>query len=359
MAVTFSQAAGTNVLPGQTNTYVKSHEATGNLIVSYSRNPNDFPLNRYVQYREVTKDAGYYLRITAEEAARIVGGELNEFLWPDGADRPQRNAGWEQFAYVEYKTQRFDFDFTLGYKAQQQADWDVRATGAATKSQQAMTGRTRAVHNMLADNANWDASHRSAVASILTNQGSWEVSTTQRSDIKRSLNHARDTIRQSTIDVVKKEDLRLVMNAITAARVGESQEIRDYIKGSEDAWKEVHGQEGRYSEYGLPNKLYGYEIVVESSVMVTSARGASTVTRQDVMNDGIVYMLARPGGLVSNAAAGPSWSTIMLFLFEEMTVETKDDDDNRRTSGHVVDDYAPAVTSSISGFKFESVIEGT
>ncbi len=70
-------AVGTAVYPGQgPNTFVKSMQATDNLVVSYSRNPQDFPLARYVQYKSVTKDSGYYLVITAENAARIVGGNL-------------------------------------------------------------------------------------------------------------------------------------------------------------------------------------------------------------------------------------------------------------------------------------------
>lgn len=357
MPQAFSSGAGTYALPGASNTYIKDHGATGNLVISFSRDIKKFPLNRYVQIREVKKDAGYYLQITAEEAGRVVGGELSEFVWPDGADRPRRNAGHEQFRFKDYKTERFDFDFTLGYKAQKQADWDVRETGAATKSQQAMTARTRAVHRLLGDNANWEASHYADVSAILTNQGSWELSTTQRGDIKRSLNHGLTVIQKDTLSVVRKEDLHLVMNPTTAARVGESQEIRDYIKGSEDAWKDVIGQEGRYSEYGLPDRLYGFDVVVEDAVMVTSARGAATVTRSWVMGDGVAFLLARPGGLIAKAASGPSFSTVMLFMYEEMTVETMDDDKNRRTEGHVVEDYAPALTAPVSGFKFNAVIE--
>jgi hypothetical protein len=356
MPQAFSHGTGTYALPGGSNTYVKNHQATGNLVISYSRNPKDFPLNRYVQIREVKKDSGFYLQITAEEAGRVVGGNLSEFVWPDGADRPRRNAGHEQFRFVDYRTERFDFDFTLGYKAQNQADWDVRETGAATKSQQAMTARTRAVQSTLADETNWDASHIVAVDAIPGCQDSWELSTTQRGDIKKSLNYGTQVIQKETLSVVKKKDLQLVMNPVTAARIGESAEIRDYIKGSEDAWKQVIGQEGLYSEYGMPNALYGYEIVVEDAVMVTSPRGAATVVRSWVAPDGIAYLLARPGGLVSSGG-GPSWSTIMLLMFEEMTVETFDDDKNRRTEGDVVEDYAPAMTAPVSGFKFNACIE--
>lgn len=356
MPQSFTSNAGTNVLPGQSNTYIRNHEATDKLVIHYSRDPKKFPLNRYIQMKEVSKDSGYYLQITAEEAGRIVGGNLNEFVWPDGADRPVRNAGWEQFRYEDYRTQRFDFDYTIGYKSEKQADWDIRATGAATKAQQAMTARTKAVHVVLAATGNWDATHVKDVSTITGNTGSWELSTTQRSDIKRSLNFASNLIRRDTLAVVRKEDMMLVMGPVTAQRVGESQEIRDYIKGSEDAWKEVVNQEGRYSEYGLPNSIYGYEVVVEDSVVVTSARGA-TVVRADVIADGTVYMLARPGGLVATVESGPSWSTCMLFMYEEMTVETFDSDEDRRTCGHVVEDFAPVMTSPVSGFYFTGVTE--
>ena len=357
MPTSFASAAGTNVLPGESNTFIRQHDATGHLVVHYSRNPKAFPLNRYIQLKEVKKSTGLYLQITAEEAGRIVGGNLSEFVWPDGSDRPQRNSGWEQFRFLDYRTQRFDYDFQIGYKAQRQADWDILATGAATKAQQAMTARTRAVHQVLYDTNNWDASHVADVASGITgNSGTWELSTTQRGDIKRSLNYGANLIRKDTLAVVRKDDLMLVMNPVSAQRIGESQEIRDYIKGSEDAWKEVINQEGRYSEYGLPNKLYGYEVVVEDSVMVTSNRG-DTVVRSDVMADDIVFMMARPGGLVANVESGPSWSTAMLFMLEELTVEQFSEDKQRRIDGHVVDDFAPVMTSPVSGFYFQNVIE--
>ena len=350
-------ASGTAVYPGGVNTFVKDHRATGNLTVSFSRNPSDFPLARYVQYRQVEKDAGYYLRINTEQAGRIVGGNGNEYVWPDGADRPRRNSGTEKFNFHDYRTTRFDFDFTLGYKTANQADWNIEETEAAFHAQQAMTSRTVMVHDILSVNANWDSTHYADVDAILTNTGSWELSTTQRLDIKRSLNYGRDIIRKDTLGVVKKSDLILVINPYTAQRIGESQEIVDYLKGSPEAWNQVKGREGKYSDYGIPDTLYGVEIVVEDAVMVTSRRGASSVTRQDVMGNGIAYMLARPGGLVSKAGSGPSFSTVMLFTLEELTVERRDDADNRRIEGHVVDDVAPALTAPVSGFKFNAVTE--
>lgn len=351
-------AAGTYAYPGGTNTYVKNHEATGNLVVSFSRNPSDFPLARYVQYRDVKKDAGYYLRIAAEQAARIVGSSLSEYVWPDGADRPRRNNGTEKFRFEDYRTERYDFDFQLGYKAEGQADWNIKDSEAAFKAQQAMTGRTVAVANALQTTGNWDSSHRASVANIDGNAGTWELSTTSRTDIKRSLNYGHNIIRQHTLGVVKRKDLILVMNPVTAQRIGESQEVVDYLKGSPDALKGLTGELAeKYAELGMPARLYGVEIVIEDTVVVTSARGASSVTYSDAMADGNAFLVARPGGLVSKVGSGPSFATCMLFLYEEMTVETRDDKDNRRIEGHVVDDYAVAMTAPVSGFFFQDVIE--
>lgn len=350
-------AAGTAVYPGGVNTYVKSHAATDNLTVSFSRNVRDFPLAQYVQYRDVQKTQGYYLVIDIEQAGRIVGGNLDEYVWPDGADRPRRNSGTEKFAFHDYRTERYDFDFTLGYKAMNEADWNIRDTEANFKAQLAMTGRTRAVNQVLAATGNWDASHVIDVSTITGNSGSWELSTTHRQDIKRSLNYGRELIRKDTLSTVKKADLNLVFNPVSAARYGESQEIVDYLKGSPEAWNQVKGREGKYSDYGIPDTIYGYPIVVEDTVMVTSRRGASSVTRANVMADGTAYLLARPGGLISKAGSGPSFSTCMLFLLEEMTVETLDNTNDRRTEGHVVDDYDVAMTAPVSGFYFQSTIE--
>lgn len=349
-------AAGTPAYPGGTNTYVKSHAATGNLIVSFSREPAKFMLPRYCQYREVTKDSGYYLKIATEQASRLVGGTVDEYVWPDGADRPQRNNGTEKFHYEDYRTERLDYDWQLGYKATNQADWDIRDTEAAFHAQQAMTGRTRQMVQQLENTANWDASHVINVTTIPNNTGNWEVSTTQRLDIKRSINYAWNIIRYATQNAVSRDDLVLVMNVVTAMRVGESQEIVDYIKGSPEAMGHVQGQKPQWSQYGLPDYLYGVEIVVEDAVMTTSVRGAATTVKSDVMSDGVAFLLARPGGLIAKAASGPSFSTAMCFILEEMTVEIRDNPDQRRVEGHVVDDVAAVVTAPVSGFYFTDVI---
>lgn len=357
-------AAGTAVYPGGSNTYVRDHKATGNLVVSFSRNPSKFPFARYAQYRKVEKDSGFYLRVTAENAARIVGSNLNEFVWPDGADAPRRNSGTESFAFVDYRTQRYSYDFTLGYKSREQAGWDIQAMESDFHVHQAMTGRGTSIGSVLETTGNWDATHILDVddggtdVPGNTSGQSWELSTSQRQDIKRSLNVGRQIIHTHTLGVVQTPDLQLVMNPVTAQRLGESQEIIDFVKQAPDSWKMIQGDlAGLNSQWGMPDRLYGIPVVVDDTVVVTTARGATTPTYGYTISDGNVFLISRPGGLAPNAVTGPSFSTLMGFFYEELTVETKDDPDNRRTNGRVVDDFQFVMTAPSSGVFFRGCTE--
>jgi hypothetical protein len=355
-------SAGTAVYPGGSNTYVKNHAATGNLVVSFSRNPSKFAFARYVQYRKVTKDAGYYLRITAENAARAVGGNLKEFVWPDGGDAPRRNSGTELFNFLDYKTTRTAPDFTLGWKSRDQADWSIQDTETQFHVHQAMTLRGVGIGSALEATGNWDSSHildvDDGTTDVPGNTGSWELSTSQRQDIKRSLNVANGLIHKHTLGVVQRNDLQLVINPNTAARLGESQEIIDFVKQAPDSWKMLQGElSGLNSQWGMPDKIYGIPVVVDDTVVVTTARGATTPTYTYTITDGNGFLISRPGGLVSNAATGPSFSTIMGFFYEELTVETKDDPDNRRVNGRVVDDVAWEMVAPVSGCFLRGLIE--
>src|SRR5579859_7667319 len=118
--------------PGGFNTFVPSFDATGNLVVEFSRNPKDFALNQYITLTPVKKSVGYFLRITAEQAARVINSALlTDFVWPDGNDAPNGAWGTEAFQFFPYNTTRYAFPFRLGYKAVEQADWKILASHAA------------------------------------------------------------------------------------------------------------------------------------------------------------------------------------------------------------------------------------
>jgi len=347
-------AAGTPVLPGGSNTYIKDFRSSGKLQVAFSRNPNRFALVNYSQIVPVERDAGFYLRINTEQAGRLVDGDLSEHVWPDGADRPSNNDGTEKFNFKDYRTLRYAYGFKLGQKATEQAEWDILKTEAAIHAQQAMTARTKAAVSALTNAANWDATHVKDVSTIAGNTGAWDVSTTARQDIKRSLHHADETIALDTLGAVDQSQLQLVMSPSTAKSISRAQEIVDHIKGSPDAYAQVKGGAGKFAKYGLPDRIYGYEVAIEDAVMVTSVRGAATPVRSRVMPHGVAFLMSRVGELVGEND-GPNFSTLSVFVYEDMSVETKLDADHRRTNGSVVDDFAAVLTAPVSGYYFQAV----
>lgn len=339
------------VAPSGYNTFIPDHESSGRMVVDFSRDPKKFALPRYCQYVPVKKNTGFYLEMTVEEAGRIVDTDMANFYWPDGAEAPKSRDALEEFNFLPYRTKRYAPDFVLGDLTAEQATWDVMAQHLRIKSQQMMTGRTVKAVTALTTTGNYASSHHSDVASISGNTGNWAASTTARQDIKRSLNYAAQLIELDTLSSVDEGSLMLVIGPSLAAKMSESQEIVDHIKGSPEAYAQVKGElPGRNSNYGLPDKIYGYDVIIEKTARVSTRKGATT-TKSFVMPNATAVMCSRVGGLVGVADA-PSFSTLTCFLKEEMTVEKKHDVDNRRMLGRVVDDFEVVLTAPVSGFVF-------
>lgn len=340
--------------PGGANTYVPSHEASNSLVVDFSRNPEKFPIAKYAQIVPVDKQVGYYLEMTVEEAGRVLDSEGANYNWPDGAEAPRGNDGTESFDFKPFITQRKAYPYNVGWLASEQAGWDVLAQNGRIYAQKAMTVRTMRTVTVATTTGNYASSHTSAVASIPSVTGKHDISTTARADIKRSLDYAADVIRRDTLSVVEPGDLIFVCSPGYARKISVCQEILDFIKGSPAAKEYLSGQLGPNAQYGLPGVLYGYKVVIEDTVRVTSKKGATKATSY-VLDDAKPFMCSRPGGL-EGVYGSPSFSSLTLFAKEEMTVEQKSDPDNRRTKGRVVDDVSPVMTAPVSAFLFTEAV---
>lgn len=340
-------AAGTYTAVGQGNTYVKDHNATNRMIVGFSRNPKEFQLNKYAQIRPVKKDAGYYLQLDQYNASRVANTNIDDYVWSDGRPAPILADNGLEFRYVDYRTVRRAFTQQIGNKALDMADWDVDTAQSDQLAQKAMTVRTAQACSALASSGNWDASHRKDVTTI-SGAGQWSAATSVNTYIKKTLNTAVQQIMLDTNSKVRRKDLVLVMNPNTAMLVASTQEIVDHIKQSPFAYSNLKNNESEWSEYGLPDRLYGLSIIVEDATINTAGKGV-TASQSFVMANSIAYVLARPGGLMA-PVSGPSYSTLTTFAYEEMTVETLKDTDNRLTTMRVTDDMVNVVTAPAAGY---------
>lgn len=338
------------VAPSGHNTFVPDHESSGRMIVDFSRDIKSFAINRYIQIVPVKKTDGLYLEMTVEQAGRIVNSNLSDLVWPDGAEAPRSRDNLEEFRFLPYRTKRYAPDFVLGDLTAEQATWDIMAQHLRINAQRMMTARTVVANSLAVNTGNYAAGHHSDASAISGNQGTWAASTTARQDIKRSLETAAIVIQKATLGAIKLNEMILVINPVLAAAISQCQEIVDHIKGSPHAAAQVKGEIPGYNQlFGLPDKLYGFPLVVEDCVRVSTRKGAST-SKTYVHPDATALMVSRPGGL--EGVEGPSFSTISMFMQEEMTVEKKHDVDNRRLLGRVVDNWDTKVTAPSSGFVF-------
>ena len=345
------------VLPGGNSTFVPSHEASGSLMIDYARNVKKFALNQYTQVKKVDKSIFYYAKMNFDEHGRIDSSTNLDNLWNDGENAPGGRAGQKEHDYLAGTTRRYVYPFTLGDKAVEQATWDIVASHAAAQAQKAMTARTMLAIAPVLTTGNHLSNHVVDISSLSGNTGTWAASTSNRQDIKRSLNHAREQMIIDSLGAIEPDDVYLVINPTLARQLTESQEIVEYLKSSPEAYAQVRGElrdSNQNVAFGLPNKLYGVNVIVEKTVRVTSKRRA-TSAKSYVLPTATPFMVVRPGSLEATYG-GPNFSAITGFMYEEMTTETKRDKDNRRTSGRVVEDYTYILTAPEGAVMFQNAV---
>lgn len=335
------------------NTYVPSFEASGEIVVQYSRNPKDFALNSYITLTPVEKSTGYFLSIQPDNAARILSATSSDFIWPDGNDAPTGAWNTEAFTFSPFNTVRYNYPFRLGYKAVEQAVWKIIASHAAMAAQQCMTSRTLEVATLLDTDGSYPTGHYATATSL--GGGFWSDGTAANPIIKKTLNAAAQTIQKDTVGVVRPRDLVLVISPTAADLMASSQEIHTYLAQSPSALAQVRGDvPSQNGLWGLPDILYGYRLAIEDAVYGSTPKGAQTFSPGYIKGSNTAWLVARPGQLVGTEGA-PSFSSCHLFVYEEMTVESKDDVDNRRHTGRVVDDRGVKMVSGASAFKIKSL----
>lgn len=344
-------------IPGGSNTYVPSHEATGRMVVDFSRNIKDFAVNQYTKLVKVDKDHGLYQKNNWDRNGILLSDDGSDRLWRDGMTRPGGRDNLKEFEWLSYRTERFSEQFTLGDKAVNQASADLIAIHSAMLAQQMMTLRTSKALKLLQTNANHLSAHVFTISDGSKTTGRWDVSTTARMDIKRSIDQGVNQLMDTTLAAIKPDDLYLVMGPTCAQRLSVTQEIVDYIKGSPDALAYIKGElrtQNPNAGFGLPPKLYNVNLVIEHTRAVTSKRRATKVTTH-VCNNDKPFLIARPGGL-EGVNGAPAFSAVTNFVYEEMKVETKRDKDNRRTTGYITDDYVYVLTSPEAVILFDDVL---
>lgn len=336
--------------PSGTNTFIPTMngEATAGLVVNFSRNPKDFKLPRWASYTPVKRWQGYFLRMNIDQCARVLDIKGNRNIWPRGNDAPQLTWNTEAFAWQPFLTERYAYGFVLPDDAEQQGDFSPMTQNNAVEAARAMTQRTQMAVTAATLTSNYDASH----VDTATNWGGGYLNAGTDTDpiFKRALETMYRRVHLDTRGTVRPSDMVVVMDPALAHLISQSSEIHKYLSQSPYALPQLTGNTpGQNDNWGLPPYYAGFKIEVEDSVKVTTPK--SDVFGQEgtyVWPWGTMAMLARPGGLVSPEGA-TSFSTVHIFLKEDMTVEQFSDPINRRTTARIVDDFSAAIVAPVSG----------
>lgn len=346
-------------LPGPYNVFVPNAKSSGNLFVDFSRNINDFPLLKYCQPVPVQQTVGIWYQMGLDQRARILDTDLAKYNWADGHERPDSNDGAEYFSELTFRCKRKSYADKIGKMTSEQAAWDERDRRSRALAQLAMTARTAAVISTLTTSGNWDSSHVADLSGspITGVTGNWAASTSARLAIKRTLNYIKQKILLDTRGAVKSKDLLIVMGPDTAAQISVSQEIVELVKQNIAGPRFLmNQQEFKKDNYGLPDRLYDTDYVIEDTVRVTTQRGLITQTASFVLSLGTVLVLHRPSAL-EGVEGGRSFSTVSLHIYREDDLKLESDSNSwhRLEKIAVTDNFDVNMTAPVSGFLLTNV----
>jgi len=349
-------------LPGPYNACIPNAKESGNLFVDFSRNKEDFKVLQYCQPVPVQTAVGVWYQMGLDERARILDTDGAKYMWQDGYNRPDPADVSEYFSELAFRCKRRSYADHLGCMTSEQAAWDERDRRSRSLAQKAMTFRTLAVINKLTDSTQYASTHAWDLSTTVTtanlnNVGNWAASTSARETIKRTLNAAKQQILLDTRGAVKSKDLLLVIGPDTAAQVSVSQEIVELVKQNAGGIQYLHN-EGKFKKdnYGLPDRLYDTEYVIEDTVYVTSQRGLLTQSASFVLPLGTAVLLHRPNDL-EGIEGGRSFSTVSIHIYrnDDLMLEADSDNWNRIEKIAVTDNFDVNMTAPVSGILLTNI----
>lgn len=336
----------TTALPGPYNVNIPAFggKAQARLIESFARDPKKFAVNKLTQRTPTDLLSGHWLVLRPEALARVFA--RGAYIWVDGQPFPQGNYNAQDFRAVPYKCDRVALPDYLGEQTQEQAAWPIESTKLDALGHIMMTLRAQTFYDLTLTTSNHLASHvktATAWSNIGGTGGFWSAGTIDNPIIKRSLLNIGNQIRKDTMATVTYKNLTLVVSPGAAIAMADSQEIHSYLARSVFALAQVRGDKpSQNGEWGLPDKLYDLDLVVDPTLVTTSARLAVPGTTTDVMDDNTALVMALPGQISENVGqVNSSFSSVHMFVYkgQEMVVKTMKDPWNQLTRMGIYETY--------------------
>ena len=310
--------------PGGSDTIIPLLELSGNLMVAYGRNVKDFAVNRVAKVTSVKATTGTFLQFNPFDLARLTPATVDQGVnWAPGTPSPTGFDDTLSWTTATFRCQRKAVAKTLDQRAVDCASFPIMSTHTAGLGQKLMTYRAWKTYNVMFNQSNYQSTHvatASAMAGGYTNTG-----TTSNPVIMNMLNYAARRIQQDTMGAVRYGHLSVLINPNTALQWAATPEIREYVMQQNDAIKNIKMDDANYNGvYGLPSRLYNYNLVVDDTVYNAYNEGNASEAGQFIVpdNQALVFLM---DGDIEVPEGATSFSTCHMFAYEEFNLETKSD----------------------------------
>jgi len=158
-----------------------------------------------------------------------------------------------------------------------------------------------------------------------------------------------NVIRQDTLASVDYHQLTLILSVPAAINMAASSEINWMLAQSRYALAQLKGEDkSQNGNWGLPDNLYGMNLIVDPTVRTTSPRLQVPGTFTDVMEYNTALMVAAPGALGDNTGqVNSGFSSTHMFVYKdkEMVVKSKYMDYDEYTKYGIYEHYGLSIVS--------------
>lgn len=362
--------------------YAGDGESQKRFIVGYTLNEEDFALNNYITVLGADKPIAYYLKYHSQDFVRVPQAAGNDLRWADGADRPRAQEN-PRFTNISYELYRYGDQTTIGDMMEEFSDIGSQIPIVQdTFATQFMVRRAIATQTVLTTSTNYPSdgtTHYYTKWGVLANDSSivgsgqtyptgyfGTAGTSTGYDgtlddplFKKMVNHATGLILRRTNGRVKPQDLCLVVNPNTAARLAATREIRSFNAQQANSIDYTKGQGDfpMWPSFGLPNPLYGLRVIVDPTTKVTAKQDhVNDEVQTYVVADNQVSILARPGS-VSGMKGSAAYSSLVLWQHKKfaMKPETFPDVENKRLKIAFSDMYTVQLVAPEGSFTIADI----
>ena len=290
-------------------------------------------------------------------------------IWQDGQLRPMKSGQRIRHDQVQGQCVRYDYDFQIGWKTLKSADYNVLMANTKSAENEAMIAWTEEAIALIEDAANWNGN--TADAADLDGGATWDAGTPENPVIKKTLGALAEQISLGTNGIVgdfeNPEDVGLILLLAPGAarRMAVTPEIHAIYKESLYADALVTRQSANPNAvWQLPARLYGFTVVVENAVQVSTspvaaataaATTGSPAPRSFLKSYTSAAILSRVGGIDGEIAA-PNFSTVQRdYTGTEMAVKIFDEPKHELTDGHVERCGTTKLAAPASGFLITNI----